>query len=319
MQLNTRHLVDPGLWPLLDAFPTSQFSMEQLPLIRNTPLPVWPDPEAEAAVDLDIRQIPGPPGAPNVELRVCTPKAGAGRLPCLLHIHGGGYVVGTAATQDAPHRRLALEAGCIVASVEYRLAPETPFPGAVEDCYAALGWLIANAATLGIDGGRLGVIGESAGGGLAAALALLARDRREHALAFQHLVYPMLDDRTCTTTDPHPFAGEFIWTPHNNAFGWSCLLGVPPGSAGVSPYAAPARAEDLSGLPPTFISTGALDLFLDEDLDYARRLTRAGVPVELHVYPGAVHAFDLAGTVEVALQARGDSLAALRRAMRPAA
>jgi triacylglycerol lipase len=169
---------------------------------------------------------------------------------------------------------------------------------------------------LGVDSARIGVMGESAGGGLAAALALLARDRREHSLTFQHLIYPMLDDRTCVAKSPHPFAGEFLWTAHNNAFGWSALLGAAPGSANVSPYAAAARADDLSGLPPTFISTGALDLFLEEDIEYARRLMRQGVPVELHVYPGAYHAFDFLTNARIAAAARRDSLAALRRFLR---
>ncbi len=159
-------------------------------------------------------------------------------------------------------------------------------------------------------------MGESAGGGLAAALALLARDRREHVLSFEHLIYPMLDDRTCVIPHPHPYAGEFVWTPQSNAFGWASVLGVAPGSLHVSQYAAAARAEDLSGLPPTFISTGALDLFLEEDIEYARRLTRAGVPVELHVYPGAYHGFDILSQSSVSAQANRDSLAALRRALK---
>jgi acetyl esterase/lipase len=123
----------------------------------------------------------------------------------------------------------------------------------------------------------------------------------------------MLDDRTVTHTDPHPHTGEFIWTPHNNRFGWAALLGVEPGSDGVSPYAAAARAEDLTGLPPTFVSTGALDLFLEEDLEYARRLLRAGVATELHVYPGGYHGFDFDPAASVAQQARRDSFAALHR------
>jgi len=134
-------------------------------------------------------------------------------------------------------------------------------------------------------------------------------------LAFQHLIYPMLDDRTCVTADPHPFAGEFIWTPNNNRFGWASLLGVAPGAHDVSEYAAPARAKDLAKLPRTFISTGALDLFVDEDMEYARRLMRCGVAVELHVYPGAYHGFDLAPDADVSRRAQRDSVDALRRAM----
>jgi triacylglycerol lipase len=247
------------------------------------------------------------------------PEAADAPLPCIVHMHGGGYVIGSPHADAPQHRALAAALQCCIVSVDYRLAPETPFPGAIEDCYAALTWLFANAELLGIDPSRVGVMGESAGGGLAAALALMARDRGDFALAFQHLIYPMIDDRTCVTADPHPYAGEFIWTPHNNRFGWASLLGGAPGAADVSPYAAAARAESLSSLPPAFISTGALDLFLEEDLDYARRLMRAGVPVELHVYPGGFHAFDYDPSASVAAQARRDSRAALMRTLRPRA
>jgi acetyl esterase/lipase len=311
--MNSRHLVDPQLFALLELFPTMQFSAELLPEIRAHAWPATVDPHAAAAVAMETRLVPGPPGAPEVALYIYRPRESTGTLPCVFHIHGGGYVTGTAAMMEPFHRPLALEAECCIVSVDYRLAPETRFPGSVEDCYAALGWVIKQAAAIGVDAQRLGVMGESAGGGLAAALALLARDRSEYKLAFQHLIYPMLDDRTCVTANPHPYAGEFIWTPHNNHFGWSSLLGVPPGSNGVFPYAAPARAEELSRLPPTFISTGALDLFLEEDIEYARRLMRVGVPIELHVYPGAYHAFDLEPNAQVALNAHRDSVGALRR------
>jgi triacylglycerol lipase len=211
---------------------------------------------------------------------------------------------------------MVAELGCVAVSVDYRLAPETPFRGGIEDCYAALGWVCKNSAELGVDPRRVGVMGESAGGGLAAALALLARDRGEFPVAFQHLIYPMLDDRTCVRPDPNPYTGEFLWTAVNNRFGWSSLLGaVVPGSDNVSAYAAAARAKDLTRLPPAFISTGALDLFLEEDLDYAQRLIRSGVPVELHVYPGAFHAFDLDPTAEIAVAARRDRINSLKRAL----
>jgi triacylglycerol lipase len=161
-------------------------------------------------------------------------------------------------------------------------------------------------------------MGESAGGGLAAALALLARDRGEYQLAFQHLIYPMLDDRTCVAANPNPVAGEFIWTAHNNRFGWSALLGCEPGGANVSPYAAAARATDLSGLPPAFISCPTLDLFIDENIAYAARLLHAGVPVELHVYPGGFHGFDIfGGAAPISIHARADSRRALDRFLRP--
>ena len=158
---------------------------------------------------------------------------------------------------------------------------------------------------------------KGAGGGLAAALALLVRDRGNKCkLAFQALTYPMLDDRTCVTKDPHPFTGRNIWTAQNNHFGWKSLLGgQEPGGKGVSPHAAPARATDLSGLPPTFLATAGLDLFLEEDLEYARRLMRAGVPTELHVYPNAYHSFDFCESARTAATANRDRLEALRRFM----
>lgn len=311
---NPYHQVDPDLRPLLDAVPTVALSTDNLAAIRaQSRLPIPQPDSAGAAVEMSIRLIPGPSGAPDVKVIVYRPPDLDRAAPCVLHLHGGGFVMGSAAAIEGPHRMVAAALGCVIVTVDYRLAPETVFPGAVEDAYAALAWVMANAEELGVDPARVGVAGESAGGGLAAALALLARDRGEYAIAFQHLTYPMLDDRTCTAADPHPHTGAFIWTAHNNRFGWASLLGAEPGGPDVSPYAAPARAAELSGLPPTYIATGGLDLFLEEDIDYARRLMRGGVPVELHVYPGGFHAFDLSPTAEVAGQARRDSLAALRR------
>jgi acetyl esterase/lipase len=301
-----RHLVDPELLPLVDAYPTIELSDELLPLLRGTSAPLPGFPDATATVDRRQLAVPGPTGTPDVALNVYTPRGAVAPLPCVYHVHGGGFIAGSAAAVEPINRPLAAEVGAVIVSVDYRLAPETRFPGAIEDCYAGLAGVMAHAAELGIDPARVAVMGESAGGGLAAALALLVRDRGEHRLIFQHLAYPMLDDRTCTS-EPHPFAGEFFWTRHNSAYGWSALLGVPPGSDGVSPYAAAARATDLSGLPPAFISSSALDLFLEEDVEYARRLVRAGVPVELHVYPGAWHAFDVFTDSRVALAARRDA------------
>lgn len=311
-------LVDPELRPLLEGWPTVALTPELLVGLRGPgrlPIPPTTDPAA-LAVRRTTHAVPGPAGAPDVGLIVYQPVEPQGPVGCILHIHGGGYVMGAAAPQEPVHRAQVARLGCVIVTVDYRLAPETRHPGPVEDCYAALAWTFANTAALGIDPARIGVSGESAGGGLAAALALLARDRGEYALAFQHLIYPMIDDRTCTLADPHPHVGEFIWTPHNNHFGWAALLGVEPGSDGVSPYAAAARAADLAGLPPTFISTGALDLFLEEDLEYARRLLRAGVPTELHVYPGGFHGFDIHPSAGVSKAARRDSLDALKRFIR---
>jgi acetyl esterase/lipase len=314
MPISTLSLVDPELVPALALFPPLELTAELLPSVRAQG---WANADQGSSDDVDVstRTIAGPKGAPDIDVMVYSPRERRASLPCVLHIHGGGYIAGCASSMKGAHQKLAAAADCMIVSVDYRLAPETRFPGAIEDCYAAMAWVFSESATLGIDPLHVGVLGESAGGGLAAALALLARDRAEHTLAFQHLIYPMLDDRTCTTADPNPYAGEFVWTPASNCFGWSALLGVAPGSAGVSPYAAAARADSLAGLPRAFISTGALDLFVDEDIEYARRLIRHGVAVELRVYPGAFHGFELSADARVVKAAQRDSLAALRDAL----
>jgi triacylglycerol lipase len=209
----------------------------------------------------------------------------------------------------------ASAAQCIVASVDYRLAPETRAPGSVEDCYAALRWIHANAESLGADPSKIAIGGESAGGGLTAALALLARDRAEVPIIFQMLLSPMLDDRTCASTDVDASVGEFVWTQAQNIFGWQSLLGCEPGMDGVSPYCAPGRADDLSRLPPAYVAVGALDLFRDEAIDYARRLLRAGVPTELHVFAGAYHGFERAAGAAIVQRAEAERREALRRAL----
>ena len=318
---STRHLVDPDLLGLLEAFPPYTLTEEILPMVRQGfggRLQTDTEAGAKLPVETTTRQIPGLKGEPDVTVLAHRPKDSSSPCGGILHIHGGGYVSGSALAMSPAHRALAARLGCLIVSVEYRLAPETRFPGAVEDCYAALAWMNEQAADLGLDSARLGVMGESAGGGLAAGLALLARDRQEYSLAFQHLIYPMLDDRTCIATDPNPYTGEFIWDRAHNLFGWTALLGVEPGGPDVSPYAAAARAVDLAGLPPTFIATAALDLFVDENLAYASRLLRAGIPTELHVYPGAYHGFHFDAKAAVTGIAMRDSTAALARALRDA-
>jgi len=216
-------------------------------------------------------------------------------------------------SHDIVCRQIADQAGFIVVSVDYRLAPEHPHPAPLDDCHAALRWLHGHAADLGGVAPKIVVMGQSAGGGLAAALAQRVRDAGDLAIAHQHLIYPMLDDRTCTRGPDA--TGEFVWTRPSNAFGWASLLGQPPGRADAPRHAVPSRATDLSGLPPAYIAVGSLDLFLAEDLDYAARLAAAAVPVELHVYPGAYHGFDFVADAAVAQAFHRDSIAALRRAL----
>lgn len=310
--MQSKHLVDGELVAMLEAWPDTPFSLETLPAIRaNMRFPFSPELNPDAEVWRETV-----PGTPPVEVLVCRPKTARSDRGGILHIHGGGFVLGSTTMSEPVARNTAVELDCVIVSVEYRLAPETRFPGALEDCYAALGWMMTNARALGVDPKRIGVMGESAGGGHAAALALYTRDRGEHTLAFQHLFYPMLDDRTCVAKDPHPFTGAFVWTAEKNRFGWAALLGVEPGADGVSRYASPARADNLVGLPPTYIATGALDLFLEEDMEYARRLLRAGVPTELHIYPGAYHGFDFVANSAVAKASRRDRIAALAKALR---
>jgi triacylglycerol lipase len=221
--------------------------------------------------------------------------------------------MGAPEMKDVENRLLASELRCAIYSVDHRLAPEAPHPAPVEDIYSVFAWLHTNAGRLGLDPARIGIKGESGGGGFAAAAALYARDRPGPKFAFQHLIYPMIDDRTAVRKDLHPCVGEFVWTQENNHFGWRSLLGEEPGSAGTSPYAAAARAADVSGLPPTYISVGGLDLFLEENLTYADRLSRAGVPVELHMYPRAYHGFYRVMNARVTRQAEHDTREALRR------
>ena len=271
-------------------------------------------PPNEAVVRED-RVAPGPLG--DVPVRVYRPAAATGTLPGLVWIHGGGMIFGTIDQEDLTCDAFAEAVGCVVVSVDYRLAPEHPHPGPVEDCYAALVWLAENAAELGVDPARLAVGGSSAGGGLAAGTALLARDRGTPALVFQLLVYPMLDDRDATPST-HEFAGILSWSREHNLSGWKALLGDRVGGDDVDHYAAPARAEDLSGLPPTLIQVGELEVFRDEDIDYAVRLLRAGVPTELHVYPGAYHGWNMAAPDSaVAAVTNAERLAALRGALHP--
>jgi acetyl esterase/lipase len=308
--VNSQHLVDPELAQVLAQLPSFEVNEATLSSVRAVELPT--DPAITTEVDCVERKLPGPLDNPSVRVLIYTPPSPALPLPAVLHIHGGGYVVGKPEMSDARNRLLAQRVGCVVMSVDYRLAPETPFPGAVEDCYAALLWLHRNADEVGVDPRRIAISGESAGGGLAASLALLARDRGEVPVCFQQLIFPMIDDRTGSVGDAHPYAGEFLWTAASNRYGWRSLLNAAPGDEGISPYAAAARAPTLAGLAPAFIAVGALDLFVEEDIEYARRLIHAGVPTELHVYPGAFHGYLMAPQARVTRQADHDADTAMR-------
>ncbi len=312
--MTSKHLIDPQLLSGLAMLPQEDLSAETLARFRTMMAELTRlrdgEPASHPAVCREEVMVPALDGAPPVRLLTYSHSDKSRLRPAYFYIHGGGYVLGTADMADANCAYLAAELDCVVTSVDYRLAPETVFPGNVEDCYAALKWLHDNAATLGADPQRIAIGGDSAGGGLAAALALLARDRGEIPIIHQQLVYPMLDDRDPDNTHPH--TGEFGWTRAANRFGWRSLLGREPGGDDVSPYAAAARAENLAGLPRAFISVGALDLFLESNLEYARRLTRAGVAVELHVYPGAYHGSDIIADARVTQQHKRDQLEALR-------
>lgn len=241
-----------------------------------------------------------------IDMRVMRPRESTGKMPLFYWIHGGGYVLGTAEQGDLFTLVMAQALGCYAASVDYRLAPETPYPGPLEDCYEGLKYLVDNADALNIDTSRIVIGGVSAGGGLAAGLALLIRDRGAFSVNGQVLLYPMIDDRNVAPADAaHP--DTLVWSRRSNLFGWQSYLGSAFGSADIDSYAAPARATDLSGLPPAYLPVGSLDLFLDENIDYARRLMAAGVSCDLHVFSGAYHGFNgFAPDADISQQCNGE-------------
>ncbi|MEU6795916.1 alpha/beta hydrolase [Nonomuraea wenchangensis] len=245
----------------------------------------------DGAYEVEERQAPGPDGAPDLTLLICRPSGAATPAPVIYHIHGGGMISGNRRLGVADVQGWLDGTPAVVVSVEYRLAPEHPHPAPVEDCYAGLVWTARHADELGGDPGRIVVAGGSAGGGLAAATALLARDRGGPALIGQMLLCPMLDDRNDTPSAVQ-MAGLGVWDRAANETGWTALLGEDRGGPGVSCYAAPARATDLSGLPPAYIDAGSAETFRDEDVAYASRIWQAGGDAELHVWPGGCHAFE---------------------------
>jgi acetyl esterase/lipase len=252
---------------------------------------------------------------PPIRIRVYRPTNTDKPVPAMLWLHGGGFLFGTPEFDQRNNIATVRELGILVAAVDYRLAPEHPFPAALDDAYAALTWLRTNAGALGVAPGRYAIGGSSAGGGLAAGLALMAHDRADPPPALQLLLYPMLDDRTVLRTDIET-SNLRMWDTASNRYGWTSYLGREPGGAGVSAYAAPARRGDLSGLPPAWIGTGTFDLFHDENCAYAQHLAAAGVPCELRVVAGAYHGFDaISPNTQISRDFRSSYLAGLRSAL----
>ena len=308
--------LDPEVGPALEPFPAEMITAcgDDPRLARQMIaglLEQLADLLPPTEVTLEERTIPGPNG--DVPIVVYQPVDEAPR-PGLLWIHGGGYVTGTA-RDDVNCYALAEHVGCTIVSVDYRLAPEATYKEAVTDCFAGLNWLVDNAGALGIDTSRIAIGGASAGGGLSAGLALYNRDHNGPDLALQLLIYPMLDD-THDTPSGRAITHEKVWNRDVSLKAWKMYLGDEHGSDDVSPYAAAARAKDLSGLPPAFVTVGTADLFRDEDIDYAQRLMAAGVPTELEVYPGMFHGGEIiAATADVSQRMRQGYLDALKRAL----
>jgi len=301
-------LLEPELRALVEQLPFTDLTAE---LVHRSRGLARQPPEPSVAVERTDHVVRG---EPELVVRVNRPRGATGPLPCLYWMHGGGYVGASVDLDDPFFEALCPALGIVSVSVDYRTAPETPYPGPLEDCYAGLRWVFEHDAELGVDGDRVGVGGVSAGGGLAAALALLARDRGEVAIAFQLLDCPMLDDRQITPSSQ--LDGLPVWTRESNTFGWRSYLGDLHGRDDVPYTAAAARADDLSGLPPAFVSVGGVDGFVDEDVDYALRLNRAAVPTELHVYPGLCHGYRMAPRCEAVQRAFRDRDEWLARAIR---
>lgn len=308
--------VHPDLALVARLIPRTSISARKLAVLRRvTQLRGTPRPPKRKGVTIEDIEVPNLDGGPDTRVRLYRPADSDGPVPAMLWLHGGGLIMGTAQMDQRSNIAIVRDLGIAVASVDYRLAPENPFPAAMNDCYSALRWLHDEATALGIRSDRIAVGGSSAGGGLAAGLVQLVHDRDEAWVVFQLLIYPMLDDRTVTRTDLET-SDVRVWSAASNEFGWSSYLGAKPGSNEVEPSAVPARREELSGLPPAWVGVGTIDLFHDEDVDYVSRLAAAGVECEVHVVDGAFHGFDVVSPLAgVAREFRRSYLEALRRAL----
>ena len=318
--MNIQNRIDPAsslpLEELLNTLPGGFNAIEDIKERRNVINSLIRMMTAELPpidnIVIEDRNIAAPDALLELVVRIYKPTGVSGGLPGIFFIHGGGMIMGSIETENHKAAMLCETIQSIVVSVEYRLAPENPHPAQVQDCYEALVWMSKNASELGLDTDRLAIVGGSAGGGLAIATALMARDQEFPKLSFQMANYPMIDDRNETPSSKE-ITDVGIWDRKANIEAWDWYLG----GKNADEYAAPARAIDLSGLPPTFIDVGELDLFRDEDIEFAKRLLQAGVTTELHVYPGAYHASEsFAPEAELSKQIWTKRIEALKRALK---
>ena len=310
--MSTKHLLDPELHPIVDAFPDTPLIDKTLQAFRKAGQErlVLGDPEKAGVRRMEVfaEAVDGHQVRCLLYVPPEADRAGAGYV----HVHGGGYVMGAVEGSDQTNIAICSKLGVVVLSVDYRLAPEHPIPAPLDDCYAGLQWLHEHAEEYGVDSSRIGVGGESAGGGLAAALAIKARDEGEYAVCHQHLTYPMLDNLTGTEAQPgDPLVGEFVWTRPHNQYGWESYLGD---AAPVAPQV-PARVERFEGLPHTWMMTASLDLFRDENIAYANGLLAAGVSTEIICYEGACHGFQMIPGTGVGKRYVRDHMEALARGL----
>ncbi len=311
----TEYAFDPELEKILPLLPTLTFSdVEKLREMREAPGDLGTAQDRNDVTKED-RTVPGRQGDPDVPIRIYRPTAVAEGLRAgVYEIHAGGFVMGSIDMMDPWCQGVAAEIGAVVVSVEYRLAPEHPFPAGIEDCHAGLVWMAENAAEIGVDPARIAIAGQSAGGGLAAGTALMARDRGGPALCFQLLEIPELDDRL-DTPSMLAFTDTPLWNRPNAIWSWRHYLG-PDHQGEPSAYAAPARAKDLAGLPPAYVSTMEFDPLRDEGILYAMRLLEAGVSVELHSFPGTFHGSALVPGAAVSKRGTNEVFAMLEHRLR---